>query len=218
MFCFNCAALSSEYKVAHKHTTTRDKGDLDRILDIVYSGYFSHHGITFFQSLTFTTFAMHSVLTNEENIWQLEDCTARLYLNSLSVFIWCELDYSCQSEAWCCWVVSLGKGGTTEISRPPRSSTRESKDATCPLEKLSSSRPPFDGEDDLLPFDGGLAQKRIFLRINHQTSDRVIFLQEDSGFQRPVSWPSYSNNLITFQSDPLEHISWKNWTILNICL
>ena len=98
MFCFNCAALSSEYKVAHKHTTTRDKGDLDRILDIVYSGYFSHHGITFFQSLTFTTFAMHSVLTNEENIWQLEDCTARLYLNSLSVFIWCELDYSCQSE------------------------------------------------------------------------------------------------------------------------
>ena len=121
MFCFNCAALSSEYKVAHKHTTTRDKGDLDRILDIVYSGYFWHPGITFFSIVH-----IHD-LCNAFGLDQWGKHLAAWRLYSAPLFEQPVCLHLVRARLLlpvgdlCCWVVSLGKGGTTEISRPPRS-------------------------------------------------------------------------------------------------
>ena len=97
--------------------------------------------------LTHWTFAMHAVFTRwVKHTAAVVHCTLytlRHYLNSQSVFIWCELDYSCQPETWCCWVPSLEKTAPPKLVATTNENTPATTTQRHPLEKISSSRSPL---------------------------------------------------------------------------
>ena len=143
------------------------------------------------------------------HLWYIVQCTWRHYLNSQSVFIWCELDYSCQPKTWCCW-------GPLKKTPPPKLVNHQQKCSSNNNTATSNSEDFFISVNLwrwrwYRAIGWGLGPKRTFSSlstIGHRTLDRVIFLQEVPGFLRPVSRPHHHTQTISSLSIHLKLITW----------